>query len=213
MVPTNEVAQALVTKVLDVGIDGVGFMTGAVQVAEEHLRACGDQEQAVERLIASHRRIVAASGFATGLGGFITLPITVPTDLAVLYSYSARCAAGVAHLRGYDVHTDEVRSMVLLSLMGSAGAAVLSEMGVQVAQKAAMAALKKLPGRVLIDINKKIGFRLLTKFGERGVINLVKFVPLAGAPVGATINVATMRSVGKYAKGNFPAVTPPVAIA
>lgn len=212
MTPSNDAAQALVTRVLDMGIDGVGFMTGASQIADEHRRSCADAEQAIDRLIASHARIVAASGFATGLGGFVTLPITVPTDLAVLYAYSARCAAGVAHLRGYDVHTDEVRSMVLLSLLGSAGAAVLSEMGVQIAQKSAMAALKKLPGRVLIEINKKVGFRLLTKFGEKGVVNLVKFVPLAGAPVGAAINVTTMRSVGSYAKRNFPQATLPVDV-
>ena len=207
MKPTNELAQAVVTKVLDTGIDGVGFMDGAVEVAEEHLRTCGDVEQAVDRLVASHARIVAASGFAAGLGGFITLPVTIPADMTVLYAYSARCAAGVAHLRGYDVHTDEVRSMVLISLLGSAGGAVLADAGIKIANKSAMAALKKLPGRVLIDINKKVGYRLITKFGEKGVINLGKVVPLAGGPVGASVNVVTMRAVGKYARRNFPPAT------
>lgn len=209
MKPTNELAQSLVTKVLDTGIDGVGPMNSAVQVADEHLRACGEAELAIQRLIASHTRIVGASGFAAGLGGFITLPVTIPADMTVLYAYSARCAAGVAHLRGYDVDTDEVRSMVLVSLLGSAGGAALAEAGIQIANKSAMAALKKLPGRVLIDINKKVGYRLITKFGEKGVINLGKVVPLAGGPVGAGVNVVTMRAVGRYAKRNFPPATVP----
>jgi hypothetical protein len=212
MKPTSELAQALVTKVLDTGIDGVGPMNGAVDIAEEHLRACGDAEKAISRLIASHTRIVGASGFAAGLGGFLTLPVTIPADMTVLYAYSARCAAAVAHLRGYDVDTEEVRSMVLISLLGSAGGAVLADVGIQIANKSALAALKKLPGRVLIEINKKVGFRLLTKFGEKGVINLGKVVPLAGGPVGAGINVVTMRAVGRYAKRNFPpAEVPAVA--
>lgn len=95
--------------------------------------------------------------------------------------------------------------MVLISLLGSSGAALLSQAGVEVAQKSALSALRKLPGRTLIEINKKVGFRLITKFGERGVINLGKLIPLAGAPVGAGFNIATMSSVATYAKRNFPA--------
>jgi hypothetical protein len=206
-VPSTEIARQVAGKVVDWGVDGLGPMSSAVDVAEEHLQHCGgDPERAVQRVIATHRRIVAASGFATGLGGFITLPITVPTDLTVLYAYSARCTAAIAHLRGYDVDTEEVRSLVLITLLGSGGAAVLSEAGVQVAQKGALAALRKLPGKTLIEINKKVGFRLVTKFGEKGVVNLHKLVPLAGGPVGAGVNVATIRTVATYAKRNFPAV-------
>jgi hypothetical protein len=204
--------QALVTKVADLGIDGLGPLDSAIDVAEEHLRAAGgDVEAALRRLIATHTRIVGASGFAAGLGGAWTLPVAIPADLTLLYAYGARCAAAVAHLRGYDVRTEEVRSLVLLSLLGSAGAAVLAEVGVTVAQKSAVTALRRLPGRVLIDVNKKVGFRLLTKFGEKGVINLGKLVPLVGAPVGAGVNVATTRTVGTWARRNFPAADPPDA--
>ncbi len=203
--PSQEMVQQLVTKVVDWGVDGVGFMTGAAEVADEHLRDGDSREQAIKRLVATHRRIVGASGFAAGIGGVWTMPVAVPADLTVLYAYSARCAAGVAHLRGYDVGSEEVRSMVLISLLGSSGAALLSQAGVEVAQKSALSALRKLPGRTLIEINKKVGFRLITKFGERGVINLGKLIPLAGAPVGAGFNIATMSSVATYAKRNFPA--------
>lgn len=135
----------------------------------------------------------------------ITLPVAIPADVTVLYAYSARCSAAIAHLRGYDVDSDEVRSAVLLSLLGSAGAAVLADAGIKIANKSAVAALRKVPGKVLIEINKKVGFRLLTKFGTKGVINLSRLVPVAGGGVGATINIATMRSVGRYAKSTFPA--------
>jgi hypothetical protein len=77
-------------------------------------------------------------------------------------------------------------------------------MGIKLGEKAAMSALKALPGRVLIEINKKVGFRLLTKFGQKGVINVVKFVPLVGGMIGAGVNVSAMAGVGKYAKRNFP---------
>ena len=76
-----------------------------------------------------HVRLAAATGFVTGLGGIATLPVTVPAALAGLYVIAARMTAGIAHLRGYDVETDEVRSAILVSLLGSAGASVLATSG------------------------------------------------------------------------------------
>ena len=108
------------------------------------------------------------------------------------------------YLRGYDLDSEEVRSVVLLTLLGSAGAAVAADAGVKIGTKSATTALRKLPGHVLIEINKKVGFRLFTKFGPRGVINLGKMVPLVGGGVGAGVNVAAMSGVGVYAKKNFP---------
>lgn len=52
-----------------------------------------------------------------------------------------------------------------------------------------------------------MGFRLLTKGGTTGVLNLGKMVPFAGAPIGATIEGLACRAVGGYAKSAFPRVT------
>ncbi|GAA3159668.1 EcsC family protein [Blastococcus jejuensis] len=193
-----------VDKIVEAGIDGVGPLESARNIAEQHRLQHADVEVAIDRLIATHTRLVAATGFATGLGGVFALPVTIPTDAAVLYTLSARCVAAVAHLRGYDIESDEVRSVVLLTLLGAGGAAVAAEAGVQLGSKAALAALQRVPGRVLIEINKKVGFRLFTKFGTKGVVNLGKMVPLVGGGVGAGINAAAMRSAGKYSKRNFP---------
>jgi hypothetical protein len=201
---TGGAAEALVRRILNWGVDGLGPIQGARAVAEEHLGQHVDPEVAIQRLVATHVRTVGVTGFATGFGGIATFPVTIPTDVAVLYAMSARCAAAVAHLRGYDVHSEEVRSVVLLTLLGSAGAGVAAEVGAQIGTKAAMAALKRVPGRTLIAINKKVGFRLLTKFGQKGVVNLVKFVPVAGGAVGATVNVAAMKTTARYALENFP---------
>lgn len=201
---TGANASSLVRKILSSGVDGVGPLKGAVAIADEHLLQYPDPDVAIDHLIATHVRLVGTVGFATGLGGVFTLPVTIPTDVAVTYALSARCAAAVAHLRGYDVESDEVRSVVMLTLLGSAGAGVAAEVGAKIGSKTAMAALKRLPGSVFIAINKKVGFRLLTKFGQKGAVNVVKLVPLVGGGVGATINVAAMRTVGRYAKKNFP---------
>jgi hypothetical protein len=197
--------ERLVGAVLSRGVEGFGPFKSAEEFAEQHLAQHGDVEKAIDRVIATHTRLVAATGFATGLGGPITMPVTIPTDVGVFYALSARCVAAVAHLRGYDTASDEVRSVVLLSLLGAGGAGLAAEFGATLGTKAALAALKKLPGRTLIEINKKVGFRLFTKFGTKGVINLGRWVPVVGGGVGAGVNAAAMRTAGRYAKRNFPA--------
>jgi hypothetical protein len=199
-----EIAEKVVGGILSVGVDGVGKLKGARAIAEEHKKHHQDVDKAIDRLVATHARVVGATGFATGLGGLIVLPVTIPADVTVFYAYAGRCAAAIAHLRGYDLDSDEVRSVVLLSLLGSGGVALAAEAGAKLGQKAAFAALQKLPGKVLIDLNKKVGFRLVTKAGTTGVVNLTKLVPFVGGGVGATVNVVGMRTVGTYAKSNFP---------
>jgi hypothetical protein len=206
--PDESKAVALVKKIVTVGIDGAGPVSSAQKVAEEHRSHHPDVEVAIRRLIATHTRLVAASGFATGFGGFATMPVSLPADLASFYVLSARCVGSIAHLRGYDLESEEVRSVVLLSLLGAGGTKVASEFGVKLGTKSATAAIGRIPGRVLIEINKQVGFRLITRACQKGVINLGKIVPVVGAGVGAGVNATGMRTIGVYAKKNFPTVQP-----
>lgn len=63
--------------------------------------------------------------------------------------------------------------------------------------------IKKLPGEVTKAINKKVGFRLVTKFGEKGVINLGKALPLVGGVIGGTVDGIGTHVIGKTAKTIF----------
>jgi hypothetical protein len=196
-------ALEVINKILAVGVNGLGPYKSAKEIAQEALATHGDREVAIGRLIQIHRRGVTSSGFAAGLGGLVALPVAVPTDITVFYALSARMAAAIAALRGYDLDSEEVQSAILISLLGAGAAGALSGLGVEIGTKTALAGLRRLPGRVLIDINKKVGFRLLTKFGTRGSINLVRGIPLVGGGVGAGVNVVAINRIAKYAKTIF----------
>ncbi len=131
--------------------------------------------------------------------------VSVPADVISFQILSTRMTAGIAHLRGYDVNSEYVRSLVLVSLLGASGTEVMSKVGIEAGTKAATAALKKLPGHALVRINQAVGFRLVTKFGERGVVNLVKVIPILGGGIGAGVNIAGINMLSGYAKRNFPA--------
>jgi hypothetical protein len=84
-------AEKLIDRVIEFGINGGGPLKGAVPVADEHLlSAGGDREEAVRRLVATHVRLAAVSGFATGIGGIATLPVSVPAATAGLYIIATR---------------------------------------------------------------------------------------------------------------------------
>ena len=62
--------------------------------------------------------------------------------------------------------------------------------GVEISQKRAVSALRRLPKRIFIEINKKVGFKLRTQFGAQGVINAGRAIPLLGGLVGGGIDAA-----------------------
>lgn len=63
--------------------------------------------------------------------------------------------------------------------------------------------IKKIPGRVLVKINQAMGFRLITKFGKKCVLNLDKAVPALGAIVGCGVDFASTSVIAKATKKKF----------
>ena len=145
----------------------------------------------------------AAAGFVAGLGGVMTLPVAVPGSLAASIAIQAPMVAAIAEIYGHNSKDDQVQTAILLCMIGTAMEDVLKQVGVTLGEKAALEGLKKMPGRVLVEINKRVGFRLLTKFGEKGILNLGKLVPLVGGAVGGTFDGATCYMVGQAADRAF----------
>lgn len=199
----EEQAGPFVEKVLGMAVNGGGPFKPAVEVAEEALRTHGDREVAIERLLGTHRRIVSATGFATGFGGLPTMAVSIPADVTIFYAHSARMSAAIAHLRGYDLDSEEVRSAILISLLGASAGGILGKAGAEIGNKIAVAQLKRLPGQALIKINKAVGFRLVTKFGTKGAVNLAKVIPVAGGAIGAGVNATTITTIHRYASNLF----------
>lgn len=207
--PSPGTAVQLVQKVMDLGIEGQapGLKT-SLEVAQDFLSDTrfADDEARIVSLIRWQVARSGGTGFATGLGGLATLPIALPTGLIALWTVQARMVGAIAHIRGYDLEDERVRTLAMASLVGDALVAeVAKEVGEEIAVKMGAAAVAKVPGHVLIEVNKKVGFRLVTKAGSTGVINLSKVVPILGGVVGGSVDAASTRTVGAVAKRAFPA--------
>ncbi|MDA5560577.1 EcsC family protein [Exiguobacterium sp. MMG028] len=165
-------------------------------------------EQGIDKLITIQLAKCGTSGFLTGLGGLITLPVAVPANISSVLFIQMRMIASIAVMRGYDVKDDQVRTFVYASLTGKAATDIIKQAGVQVGQKLAVNMIKKLPFEVIKKINKAVGFRLMTKFGQKGVINMGKMVPLVRGVIGGTYDATTTKMIANAAKDIFVELTP-----
>jgi hypothetical protein len=60
-------------------------------------------------------------------------------------------------------------------------------------------------------INQTVGFRLVTKFGEKGLLNLGKMIPFVGGIVGGGLDASSTLVIGTVARRMFIAEGAPDA--
>jgi hypothetical protein len=198
---------SLVKKTLDwiaeAGVNGFGVLPSARKVAEDHLRNAGDVELAIDSIILWRTTYAAGTGFVSGVGGIAAMPVAIPAALLASYALAANTAAAIAYLRGYDIHSEQTRTMILLCLIGESGEQILKNAGIAIGTKLTKNLIQQIPGKVLIEINKRVGFRLVTKAGAKGVVNVAKMVPLVGGVVGASFDSFFVNACGRVSKKVF----------
>ncbi|HET7399050.1 MAG TPA: EcsC family protein [Intrasporangium sp.] len=202
-------ATRLVQRLLDVGVDGKGPFQSAAQVAQAALvQAHGDVEQAIRVLRRDHRQLAAVGGFATGLGGFFTMPVSLPANILEFYLLGTRLTAAIARLRGHDIDAPQVRTAILLTLVGADSDDVLMKAGLRAAPGGRVAALAtdRLPAPALMVLNKAVGFRLLGRIGQGTFARLGRAVPVVGGIVGGGLDAYLLGRIAKQAEQEFPAV-------
>ena len=121
------------------------------------------------------------------------MPITIPTNLASVMYMQMRMIATIAQIRGYDLKDDQVQTFVYACLTGQSASEIVKQSGIKIGE----AQIKRISGEAIKQINKKIGFRLVTKFGEKGPVNLGKMVPVLGGIGGAIFDASTTYAIGK----------------
>jgi hypothetical protein len=168
--PTAARATKLTNFLLERGLGGVPPLSSAADLATEYLIDQGfeDHDQRVDALINWETTKNFTSGFITGLGGVISLPLSIPSALGASWLLQARMAGAIAGIYGHDLAEDRVRTMILLSLAGDVAKEAMKGTGVLLGNRLTERAIAQVPGRALVEVNKRIGVQLLTKASERG---------------------------------------------
>ncbi|WP_237565593.1 EcsC family protein [Ornithinimicrobium cavernae] len=198
-------ANAIVGKLMDIGIDGLGPLDSVARVVDEALGKKGDREKAIDDIVRTHIKMGAAGGFLTGIGGFVTMVASMPANIAGFYVLATRMVGSIAQLRGYDLSRPEVRAAVLLTLVGADSQDLLAKAGVVGTGRLAQVAMGRLPKAAVMVINKGVGFKLATQLGSKTLSRFGRFVPVLGGGIGAGVDGFLMNRIADHAREEFPA--------
>ncbi|WP_342575896.1 EcsC family protein [Solibacillus sp. FSL K6-1781] len=184
-------------------INGIPGTDSAYELADNFLNKHSNVDAAINSLVNFQVTKCATSGFITGLGGIVTMPVAIPANLASVMYVQMRMIAAIAHMRGYDLKEDQVQTFVYACLTGQTVNEVVKGAGVRIGLKVGEAQIKRIPGEVINSINRAVGFRLVTKFGQKGVLNLGKMVPLLGGVIGGSFDAMSTKTIAFAAKETF----------
>ena len=194
----------LLDKTYDAAVSGsIPGADSAEDLARDYQNDYDEPLKAAEALVRWQNVKAGTSGFVTGLGGLITIPVALPANITSVIYVQIRMIAAIAKIGGYDLHDDRVKTLVFVCLAGNSAKDVLKNAGISVATAAAKGLIKQIPKTVIGQINKAVGFRLITKFGTKGAVNLGKAVPFIGGVLGAAMDAAATNAIGNVAIKTF----------
>lgn len=194
----------VISSLYDKSINGIPHVSKPVEtIAQEYLAKYPDRQTAAKRMLNVQVAKCATSGFVTGFGGLITMPVTIPAELSSVLYVQMRMIACAAYIGGYNLDDDEVRTFVFACLAGVSVSEVAKKFGIKLGEKLAKQGIKKIPEKVLLNINQKVGFKLVTKFGEKGLINFGKMIPVVGAVINGGFDFGETRIIANRAYKMF----------
>ena len=181
-------------------LNGIPHVSPSVEkFANDYLDKYKTKQLACKAMMKNQIIKCTTSGFLTGFGGIVTMPITLPANVGSVLYVQMRMIASAAYMAGFELNSDQTQTFVYACLAGVAVNELIKQASVKFGLKFATSLIKKIPGKVLTKINQKVGFRFLTKFGTKGLVNLGKLVPGVGAVVGGGLDLVETKIIADRA--------------
>lgn len=191
----TQVNKGIIAKTLDwaysKAVSGFTGVDSAYDLGNSYLAQQGSLEAQVDSLIKWQVAKAATSGFVTGLGGVMIMPLTVPANIASVIYLQIRMIAAIAYMGGHDIREDRVKSLIYICMVGNGAKELLKDVSVKAGE------------RLAAKIAEKVSTNIANKTSEKSVTSLGKAVPVLGGVVGGSYDAITTRVVGKVAKKIF----------
>ena len=147
---SNELSESKIMQALDwaydKAINGVSGLDSASELADSYMKKNSSPADMANSLIRWQNTKAGTSGFLTGLGGIITMPVTIPANIASVMYVQIRMIAAIAHIGGHDIKDDRVKTLVYACLTGNAAKDIIKDAGIIIGTKLTTNAIKNISG-------------------------------------------------------------------
>ena len=184
-------------------LDGLPGFDGAEELAAKYAARHDSPDAAVKALVVAQTGLAGAAGFLTGIGGFISLPAAIPANLASALYIQVRLIAAIAHLRGHDVRTPEVRGLVLACLTGSKAADTLKNAGMRLGTRVTRDVAGWVSPVLLKKAERAAGISATALAGAGNAAKMGRFVPVVGGFIAAGFDAAMTQLIARTADRIF----------
>ena len=173
-------------------VSGLPLVDTPEKLAAPYLRRGASRAHA-EAMIGQHIALSGLTGFVTGLGGWLSMPVTLPANLAGVALLQLHMAASCAVLAGRDLNDSDTRSEVVECLLKTREGEPNTEQ-------------EETLSRVTVKLAEK-GVRSITKAsflwsaaaaGRRIGGRIARGVPFLGGAIGAISDAYNTRVVAHH---------------
>ncbi len=200
----ENVLLALLDDLYKKALTGIPKVSDPVEkLADDYFIKYGTTSKAAKALLNAGTAKCGASGFLTGLGGFITMPVTIPANLGSLLYMQIRMAAAAARLGGFDIYSEETKALVYVCLTGRDAHEILKKIHTETARNFTTKAGDILPNKMFSSVSHKMDFRFIVKFIAKRSVRFIDAVPVAGGVFGGALDAADTKKVADNAFSLF----------
>lgn len=185
-------------------VAGLPMLGTPAETAGRFLAGPGTLAERAEEMSKSHTLLCASTGFVCGLGGFITLPVTLPTNVIGVALVQLHLCAATAFMGGHDIHDRAVRDRAIACLLGRADEPTEEDEAVEVLDRSAV----KIAERGIRFLAEgAVG--LVTRAGRWGATKAVtrqlprRSLPLVGGVLGGASDAYNTGKVAEAARRAF----------
>lgn len=200
------VQQFILDRLYPTVIDGLPVLGTPAEFAARFDDPALSPRERGEALVKTHVALGGATGFASGLGGWLTLPVALPAGIAGTATIQLHMAASVAALARKDPSTGAVRAKVLECLIGAspdpargpvrdAEQETIDRFGLKLAERALNVAITGAIGAAKWGTKKVVGGTLRRRF--------LRGIPLVGGVIGAVSDGYVTLQIARNALDTF----------
>lgn len=199
----SSVRRFVLDRLYPIALDGLPVLGTPRELAAETAALPGTLDNHVDNVVRRHLALSGAAGFVGGLGGWLTLPVTLPVNLASVALVQLHMAATIAALAGRDPAAPAVREEVLACLVGilpsdgsrTADDEAVDRVGLKIAERGVQTVVALMTGAASWGAQKAT---------ERVVRRrLLRGVPLVGGAIGAATDAYVTWQVAAAARDAF----------